>query len=49
MGAKGILMATKLHPLTALSARAELATRARKAFRENLMLALDTLRRKSVV
>jgi ABC-type antimicrobial peptide transport system permease subunit len=37
-------MATKPHPLTALSTRAELATRARKAFRENLMLALDTLR-----
>jgi len=37
-------MATKPHPLTALSARVELAARARKAFRENLMLALDTLR-----
>ncbi len=37
-------MATKPHSFPALSTRAELALRARKAFRENLMLALDTLR-----
>ncbi len=37
-------MATKPHSLTALSARVEIAARARKAFHENLMLALDTLR-----
>ncbi len=38
-------MESKPHSFPALSARAELATRARKAFRENLLLALDTLRK----
>ncbi|MBI4164931.1 MAG: ABC transporter permease [Acidobacteria bacterium] len=37
-------MDSELHLRAALSTRAEVAKRARKAFRENLLLALDTLR-----
>jgi len=41
---KGFPMATEAHSRAGLSVRAEVASRARKAVRENLALALDTLR-----